>query len=80
MIKATPKGKGCHKGTDTCFNETNKPANFLEMLETIIINRKNNPDKESHTTKLFERGVNQIAKKMGEEAVELVIEAVNKKR
>ena len=78
LIKATPIGKVCHKGSDTCFGEINDPHNFLDMLESVIANRKANPVKESHTTKLFELGLNQIAKKVGEEAVELVIEAVNK--
>jgi phosphoribosyl-ATP pyrophosphohydrolase/phosphoribosyl-AMP cyclohydrolase len=75
LIKAYPKGKVCHKGTDTCFREKNKPENFLIELEKIIEYRKEKPIKSSHTSRLFSRGMNQIAKKLGEEAVELVIEA-----
>ena len=77
LIKADPSGPVCHKGTDTCFKEKNKPADFLLELEQIIEDRKINPKKSSHTSKLFERGMNQIAKKLGEEAVELVIEAMD---
>ncbi len=74
LIKVNPKGPACHTGADTCFNETN--TNFdLQTLETIIIDRKNNPSKGSYTTSLFESGLNKIAQKVGEEAVELVIEA-----
>ena len=77
LIKANPTGNVCHKGFDTCFKEKNKPDNFLIELEEIIRDRKTNPKKSSHTSKLFARGMNQIAKKVGEEAVELVIEAIN---
>lgn len=77
LVKAIPSGAVCHTGADTCFNEKNKPKNFLYELEKIIRDRKQNPKKSSHTSKLFERGTNQIAKKVGEEAVEFVIEAVD---
>ncbi len=77
LIKAIPSGAICHTGADTCFSEKNKPKNFLYELEKIIRDRKENPKKSSHTSKLFERGTNQIAKKVGEEAVEFVIEAVD---
>lgn len=75
LVKAYPKGRVCHLGKDTCFRERNKPQNFLQDLERIIYARKAKPRKSSHTSRLFSKGVNQIAKKFGEEAVELVIEA-----
>lgn len=75
LIKATPAGPTCHTGADTCFNETNASANFLTELETIIRNRKNNPTDSSYTSSLFAKGINKIAQKVGEEAVEVVIEA-----
>jgi phosphoribosyl-ATP pyrophosphohydrolase/phosphoribosyl-AMP cyclohydrolase len=75
LIKAIPAGAVCHTGADTCFNETNETADFLFELEKIILDRKANPDKDSYTSKLFAKGLNKIAQKVGEEAVELVIEA-----
>lgn len=77
LIKATPNGAVCHTGTDTCFNEKNESDNFLLELEKIIIDRKNKPLKSSHTSLLFARGVNKISQKVGEEAVEFIIEAIN---
>lgn len=77
LIKATPNGAVCHTGKDTCFNEKNESDNFLFELEKIIIDRKNRPLKSSHTSLLFERGVNKISQKVGEEAVEFIIEAIN---
>ncbi len=82
LIKANPAGVVCHTGAETCFDERNFPAktqsreeNFLFELEEIIINRKENPQENSYTSKLFAKGINKIAQKVGEEAVELVIEA-----
>jgi phosphoribosyl-ATP pyrophosphohydrolase/phosphoribosyl-AMP cyclohydrolase len=75
LIKATPAGPTCHTGADTCFNEKNVSANFLTELEMIIRDRKNNPTDKSYTASLFAKGINKIAQKVGEEAVELVIEA-----
>ena len=75
LIKAIPQGPTCHTGADTCWNETNTTDNFLLQLEQIIINRKNNPSDKSYTSSLFAKGLNKIAQKVGEEAVELVIEA-----
>jgi phosphoribosyl-ATP pyrophosphohydrolase/phosphoribosyl-AMP cyclohydrolase len=75
LVKATPNGPTCHTGTDTCFNEKNASVNFLNELELIIRNRKNNPTDNSYTSSLFAKGINKIAQKVGEEAVELVIEA-----
>lgn len=75
LIKATPAGPTCHTGADTCFNEKNVSLNFLTELETIIRDRKNNPTDKSYTASLFAKGINKIAQKVGEEAVEVVIEA-----
>ena len=75
LIKATPLGPTCHTGADTCFNEKNVSTNFLTELETIIRDRKNNPTNKSYTASLFVKGINKIAQKVGEEAVEVVIEA-----
>jgi phosphoribosyl-ATP pyrophosphohydrolase/phosphoribosyl-AMP cyclohydrolase len=75
LIKATPAGPTCHTGADTCFNEKNISTNFLTELETIIRDRKNNPTDKSYTASLFAKGINKIAQKVGEEAVEVVIEA-----
>ncbi|WP_018618855.1 bifunctional phosphoribosyl-AMP cyclohydrolase/phosphoribosyl-ATP diphosphatase HisIE [Spirosoma luteum] len=76
LIKAAPVGPVCHTGADTCFQEVNQgKGQFLNYLQSIIQDRKVNPAEESYTTTLFNRGVNKIAQKVGEEAVELVIEA-----
>jgi len=75
LIKADPVGPVCHTGADTCFNEKNESNNFIFALEKIITDRKNNPTNESYTSSLFKKGINKIAQKVGEEAVELVIEA-----
>lgn len=75
LIKANPVGPVCHTGSDTCFNENNTETNFLYKLEGIIADRKNNPSDASYTSSLFKKGINKIAQKVGEEAVETVIEA-----
>jgi phosphoribosyl-ATP pyrophosphohydrolase/phosphoribosyl-AMP cyclohydrolase len=75
LIMARPTGPVCHTGADTCFNQDNVNDNFLIALENIIIDRKLNPREGSYTTELFTRGINRVAQKVGEEAVELVIEA-----
>jgi len=75
LIKVKPAGPTCHTGSDTCFNEKNASQNFLNKLEEIIHSRKINPTDNSYTSSLFKKGVNKIAQKVGEEAVELVIEA-----
>jgi phosphoribosyl-ATP pyrophosphohydrolase/phosphoribosyl-AMP cyclohydrolase len=76
LIKAKPEGVVCHTGADTCFEESNKNSVFfLEYLQNIIRERKNQASKTSYTATLFSRGINKIAQKVGEEAVELVIEA-----
>lgn len=74
LIKALPAGPVCHTGAATCFNEEN-PGFSLEQLEQIIIDRKNNPTEKSYTSSLFAKGINKVAQKVGEEAVELVIES-----
>jgi phosphoribosyl-ATP pyrophosphohydrolase/phosphoribosyl-AMP cyclohydrolase len=76
LIKAKPKGPVCHTGSDTCWNEKNEGnILFLNTLSNIIQARKENPQPESYTSQLFSKGINKIAQKVGEEAVELVIEA-----
>lgn len=75
LIKAKPDGPVCHTGTDTCFNETNTNDNFLSTLENIIGDRKENKSDKSYTSSLFSKGINAIAQKVGEEAIELVIES-----
>lgn len=74
LIKAAPAGPVCHTGADTCFRETNTRFT-LEKLEAVIADRKNNPADSSYTSSLFAKGINKIAQKLGEEAVELVIES-----
>ncbi len=75
LFKVNPVGPVCHKGDDTCFKEANKSDDFLAELEAIIADRKNNPADESYVASLFKKGINKIAQKVGEEAVEVVIEA-----
>jgi phosphoribosyl-AMP cyclohydrolase / phosphoribosyl-ATP pyrophosphohydrolase len=79
LIKVNPDGPTCHTGADTCWNEVNNPgqAGWLNHLKAIIRDRKNNPSEKSYTASLFEKGTNKIAQKVGEEAVELVIEAMD---
>jgi len=77
LLKVNPKGPVCHKGTDTCWQEENvSEYGFLSALEKIIQKRKENPENEdSYIASLFRKGINKIAQKVGEEAVEVVIEA-----
>lgn len=75
LIKAVPAGAICHTGADTCFDEKNEAQDFLFELEKTIWQRKNQLPKESYTAKLFSKGAKKISQKVGEEAVELVIEA-----
>jgi len=75
LIKVNPVGPVCHKGDDTCFEESNVSDDFISTLENIIQDRKNNPSDSSYISSLFKKGTNKIAQKVGEEAVELVIEA-----
>ncbi|MFK8007612.1 MAG: bifunctional phosphoribosyl-AMP cyclohydrolase/phosphoribosyl-ATP diphosphatase HisIE [Saprospiraceae bacterium] len=75
LIKVDPVGEVCHTGSDTCFNEKNEGDAFLFHLEKVIQDRKNNPSEKSYTSELFQKGINKIAQKVGEEAVEIIIEA-----
>jgi phosphoribosyl-ATP pyrophosphohydrolase/phosphoribosyl-AMP cyclohydrolase len=75
LIKANPVGPVCHTGADTCWDEVNVSNDFLAKLESVIMDRKNNPTEKSYTASLFAKGINKIAQKVGEEAVEVVIEA-----
>lgn len=79
LIKAEPAGPVCHTGADTCFNEKNQRFS-LEKLEQVIADRKANPSVASYTSSLFAKGTNKIAQKVGEEAVELVIESKDNDR
>ncbi|MBK7653644.1 MAG: bifunctional phosphoribosyl-AMP cyclohydrolase/phosphoribosyl-ATP diphosphatase HisIE [Flammeovirgaceae bacterium] len=74
LFKVNPVGPTCHTGADTCFNEENESTS-LEFLETIIQERKRNPKAGSYTNQLLDSGINKVAQKVGEEAVELIIEA-----
>ncbi len=74
LIQAEPVGPTCHKGTDTCFGDADA-SGFAHQLQRIIEDRKANPSEKSYTTSLFEKGINKIAQKVGEEAIETVIEA-----
>ena len=76
LIKVDPQGPTCHTGADTCFDESNSTnALFLHYLQDIIVDRKKSTAAKSYTKLLFDKGINKIAQKVGEEAVELVIEA-----
>ncbi|MFZ9301147.1 MAG: bifunctional phosphoribosyl-AMP cyclohydrolase/phosphoribosyl-ATP diphosphatase HisIE [Chitinophagaceae bacterium] len=75
LIKAIPIGPVCHTGADTCWGEKNHADDFLTYLEGIIELRKHSTDDTSYVKSLFEKGLNKIAQKLGEEAVEMIIEA-----
>jgi phosphoribosyl-ATP pyrophosphohydrolase/phosphoribosyl-AMP cyclohydrolase len=77
LIKVNPVGAVCHTGADTCWNEKNEKGNFefLMELEQTIETRKNSPAQDSYTSKLFAEGINKVAQKVGEEAIEMVIES-----
>lgn len=76
LIRVNPVGPTCHLGTKTCWGEE-KTTSFgvLQALEDVITDRKNNPTEKSYVASLFDKGINKIAQKVGEEAVEVVIEA-----
>lgn len=74
LVKVNPQGPVCHTGADTCFGEVNT-GNFLDVLEEIIARRQTSAPSDSYTASLFDKGINKIAQKVGEEAVELEIEA-----
>lgn len=75
LIKAIPAGPVCHTGADTCWSERNHKEDFLYYLEDLIKLRRTSSDDTSYVKSLFDKGINKIAQKVGEEAVELVIEA-----
>ncbi|MCO5231065.1 MAG: bifunctional phosphoribosyl-AMP cyclohydrolase/phosphoribosyl-ATP diphosphatase HisIE [Chitinophagales bacterium] len=76
LIQATPEGPTCHEGTGTCWaNDNVDEFGFLHYLERLILDRKTNPQEGSYTNHLFNKGINRIAQKVGEEAIEVVIEA-----
>ena len=79
LVKVIPHGPTCHTGTDTCWGEDNhqNPVLFLQNLQDFIEKRKEEMPEGSYTTRLFRDGVNKMAQKMGEEALETVIEATN---
>lgn len=79
LVYVNPAGPVCHKGTDSCWGETNEQKlGFLSELETIITSRLNNKDdQQSYVASLFRSGINKVAQKVGEEAVETVIEAMD---
>ena len=76
LIQVKPKGPTCHKGSDTCWDSKNESSfGFLSELEATIKSRKENNNEESYVASLFRKGINKIAQKVGEEAIETVIEA-----
>ncbi len=75
LVKVNPKGPVCHTGQDTCFNEKNQQRWNIQALEQLIQTRKTTPVENSYTNKLLNAGINKVAQKVGEEAVELVIES-----
>jgi len=79
LIQVSPKGPTCHKGSDTCWNEENNPNyGFFSTLEEVISERVANKDtQKSYVASLFDKGINKVAQKVGEEAVEVVIEAMD---
>ena len=78
LIKANPDGPTCHTGSDTCWKEDNQlgKLEFLEKLESVINDRYDNRSEKSYTSSLFDKGTHKVAQKVGEEAVELVIESM----
>ena len=76
LVMVKPEGPTCHTGTDTCWNKENiANYGFLSKLEDVIAERRENMSNESYTASLFKKGINKIAQKVGEEAIEVVIEA-----
>ena len=79
LIKVIPVGETCHKGTYTCFGEK-ESAGFLHELQGIIQSRKEHPVDKSYTSELFKKGTKKIAQKVGEEATEVILEAMDRKK
>jgi phosphoribosyl-ATP pyrophosphohydrolase/phosphoribosyl-AMP cyclohydrolase len=75
LIKATAMGPTCHTGKSSCFEDEVSPRGFLYVLEQIIANRISTNEQNSYTNNLYHRGLNKVAQKVGEEAIELIIEA-----
>jgi phosphoribosyl-ATP pyrophosphohydrolase/phosphoribosyl-AMP cyclohydrolase len=75
LVRAVPLGPVCHTGQDTCFGEINRSIDFIYQLEEVIAARKQNPVEGSYVSGLFKKGINAVSQKVGEEAVEMVIEA-----
>ena len=75
LVKAIPAGPTCHTGSDTCWGEVNRESDFLHYLQQYLRKRKNDSPEVSYTARLIGKGINKVAQKVGEEAVELVIEA-----
>jgi len=76
LLKVKPQGPTCHKGDDTCWGEKNN-QNFLNILEKIIADRITNPSYNSYISNLFEKGIDKMAQKLGEEATEVIIASKN---
>lgn len=79
LIKAIPMGKTCHTGMSTCFGDFDNKS-FLYLLEDVIKQRQASPSKSSYTSKLFAEGIDRIVQKVGEETIELLIEAKNESK
>ena len=79
LLKVKPQGPTCHKGDDTCWGEKNN-QNFLNTLEKIITDRIANPSDNSYVSNLFEKGIDKIAQKLGEEATEVIIASKNENK
>ena len=79
LLKVKPQGPTCHKGDDTCWGEKND-QNFLNTLEKIITDRITNPNDNSYVSNLFEKGIDKIAQKLGEEATEVIIASKNENK
>jgi phosphoribosyl-ATP pyrophosphohydrolase/phosphoribosyl-AMP cyclohydrolase len=77
LAQVAPEGPTCHLGTTSCFGEEKYGLSFLQHLQEVISDRKHNRDQESYTSSLFDRGIDKIAQKVGEEAVEVVIASKN---
>jgi phosphoribosyl-AMP cyclohydrolase / phosphoribosyl-ATP pyrophosphohydrolase len=82
LIKVNPEGPACHTGSDTCWGEENNesPLQIIQSLEELIRQRKDSNEDNSYTVSLFREGLNKIVQKVGEEAVELIIEAKDNDR
>ena len=78
LVKVLPAGPACHTGSDTCWGEKNSTADFLFYLQDYLEERKNDSPEESYTARLISRGINKVAQKVGEEAVEVVEEEKEK--